>query len=206
MVTHQDAPDGDASGSEAGTFQGFSLPEAARLLGVSRSSVRRMIQDGRLEARQVLRPQGYAWEVRVPSGSATASVNTHHAPPSGRSHTPGGVPGGAGAEALGGWLVPILTPILAPIVAELHATREASERKDQAIDRQADEIATLREERGRQGAELERATSTVVALGDELAATEASRRRDARLLIAGAVLFACLALVAGAFAAMAWLP
>jgi len=86
--------------------------------------------------------------------------------------------------------------LLAPIAAELGEARET-------IVSQANDLADLRERVGRQGAELERATSTVVALGDELAATEASRRRDARLLIAGAVLFACLALVAGA---MAWLP
>jgi len=92
-----------------------------------------------------------------------------------------------------------LMPVLAPIVAELAGTRQAGEAKDVLIRDQAETI-------GRQGAELERATSTVVALGDELAATEASRRRDMRLLIAAAVLFACLALVAGAFAAMAWLP
>ena len=206
MITHQDAPDGEAPGSEPGTFQGFSLPEAARLLGVSRSSVRRMIRDGRLEARRVLRPQGYAWEVRVPPCSEPCSeapdVGTHHAPGPGRPNAPRQAPEVAGPEALGAWLVPVLTPILAPIVAELQATREAGERKDQTIERQAGEIAALREERGRQSAELERAASAVLTLHDELAAAEASRRREHRWLRIGLAVAGALAVAAGT--APAW--
>ena len=201
-MTHQDAPNGEAPGSEAETFQGFSLPEAARLLGVSRSSVRRMIRDGRLEARQVLRPQGYAWEVRVPPRSEAPDVDTLHAPGPGRPNAPREAPGVAGPEALGAWLVPVLTPILAPIVAELQATREAGERKDQTIERQAGEIAALREERGRQSAELDRAASAVLTLHDELAAAEASRRREHRWLRIGLAVAGALAVAAGT--APAW--
>ncbi len=72
--------------------------------------------------------------------------------------------------------------------------------------RQAEMIREAAERLGRQGAELERATSTVVVLGDEFAAAEATRRRDMRLLVAAAALLACLALMDGAFAVTAgWL-
>ncbi len=62
----------------------------------------------------------------------------------------------------------------------------------------------LRVSYGRHGAELERATSAVVALGDELAAAEAYRRRDRRLLALALAVLAALLLAAGAVAAAGW--
>jgi len=63
---------------------------------------------------------------------------------------------------------------MAPLVAEVAASR-------QTIERQAGEISDLREERGRHTAELERAASTIVALGDENAALKASQaKQDAK--------------------------
>ena len=92
--------------------------------------------------------------------------------------------------------MPFLTPILAPIVAELQATREASESKDKAIERQADEIATLREERGRQGAEVEAERRAREQFVIERDAAEASRRRDARRLRIVVVVAGVLAIAA----------
>jgi ABC-type transporter Mla subunit MlaD len=57
----------------------------------------------------------------------------------------------------------MITATLAPLVAELAASR-------QTIERQAKRVAELERENGRQSAELERALSTIVTLGDELAA------------------------------------
>ena len=56
---------------------------------------------------------------------------------------------------------------------------------------------------GRQGAELERATSTVVALSDELVAAESSRRREKRRAWIALAVLATLAIVA--VVAPAWM-
>src|SRR3954464_6889303 len=48
------------------TFQRVSIAEAARALGVSTSTVRRMVKAGRLVGESVLRPQGSAYVVRLP--------------------------------------------------------------------------------------------------------------------------------------------
>jgi len=133
MTTHQAPTDGGPPPSGPGTFQGTSLPEAARLLGISPSSVRRMIRDGRLEARRVLRPQGYAWEVSVPAGSGAPAVEGARAPGPARSNPPSEQPASSRPEAVGAWLAPVLTPILAPLVAELTASRLANEEKAETI-------------------------------------------------------------------------
>ena len=44
-------------------FQPSTLPEAARILGVSESTVRRLVKAGELEAERVLRPQGHVWMI-----------------------------------------------------------------------------------------------------------------------------------------------
>jgi hypothetical protein len=133
MTTHQPPTEGVPPPSGAGTFQGTSLPEAARMLGVSPSSIRRMIRDGRLEARRVLRPQGYAWEVSIPAGSGAPSAEPHHTPGPERFNPPGERPAPTKPEAAGAWLAPVLTPILAPLVAELTASRLANEQKAETI-------------------------------------------------------------------------
>jgi hypothetical protein len=61
---------------------------------------------------------------------------------------------------------------MAALVAEVSASR-------QTIERQAGEIADLREERGRHTAELERAASAIVALGEEVETLRASHTQQA---------------------------
>ena len=83
--------------------------------------------------------------------------------------------------------------LIAPLTAVI-------EQQSATIERQAGEVADLREQRGRLTAELERAASAVVALNDQLAAADRSRRRDVgRLSVALAVAFALL-LAAGTLA------
>jgi len=163
-----------------------TIEQAAAILGVSASTIRRRIRAGALQVEETRRPQGVVWLVHVPPGTApaaeTATVDTTPVTTTATAPT-------AQAEALASLIHATLTPIIAPLVAEQAALR-------QTVERQADQLVGQAERLGRQGAELERATSTVVALGDELAATEASRRRDARLLIAGAVLLVVLAVLA----------
>jgi len=61
------------AGSHRGGFQPATLPEASRLLGVSESTVRRLVNAGKLEAERVLRPQGYVWMVEVDEDAAEAA-------------------------------------------------------------------------------------------------------------------------------------
>ena len=166
----------------------FTLRQAAVVLGISLNTLRKRIADGQIQAERVERPQGHVWRVYV--DGADRSID----PPDGTVQQDGADRSVEPptdlmrAEAMAAYTRSLLEPITA------------------ALERSQGEVAELRERVGRQGAELERATSTVVALGDELAATEASRRRDARVLIVGAVLLTGLAVVAGAFAASAWSP
>jgi hypothetical protein len=78
----------------------------------------------------------------------------------------------AQAEALATLVQATLTPIIAPLVAEPAASR-------QTIEHRADRVAELERENGRQGAELERAASTIVALGGENAALKGSQSPSA---------------------------
>ena len=178
------------------TFQRVTVAEAATVLGISPATVRRMVKAGTLTGERVVRPQGSAFVVLLPEDASAArhdaSGTRHDAWSVERSNAS---PDASQGAALAAWAVTLMAPLA-----------EANARQHDTIERQAETIRDQAETIGRQGAELERATSTVVALGDELAAIDASRRRASRLLIAGAVLLACLAVVAGASAAMAWLP
>ena len=49
------------------SFQLVSIAEATCILGVSDSTVRRLLRDGRLEAERVERPQGHVRLVKVPA-------------------------------------------------------------------------------------------------------------------------------------------
>ena len=170
----------------------YTITEAAPIIGVSTDTVRRRVKRGQLESRQVRTQHGPTWEICI------GDVLEESVPVAeGTQGAAYGAEGGSQdrSQAMATWAA----SLLGPIAAELGEARQSMERQAETIRDQAETI-------GRQGAELERATSTVVALGDELAAIDASRRRASRLLIAGAVLLACLAVVAGAFAAMAWLP
>lgn len=93
-------------------FQLVSVAEAARILNLSESTVRRLVKSGRLEAEQVQRPQGHVWLVKVPSPS--------HQPP----EQPPRQIGATGADppgppALTAWV----SSVLEPLVAELGASR-----------------------------------------------------------------------------------
>ena len=125
--------------SHRGGFQPVTLPEAARILGVSESTVRRLVKAGKLEAERVLRPQGYVWMVAVPAPSADPPGTRRQVGTAEGNHPPG-------SDALTAWT----RSVLEPLVAELSLSR-------QTIERQAEQIADLREARGRLLAELEHA-------------------------------------------------
>ena len=181
-MTNQDAP---VTRQDAPTTPHRFVPvaEAARILGLSPTTIRRRIDAGELEAERVVRPQGTAFLVKVPDappradeapGTPQDAPGTHHQEP-------------AGTDGL--------AAILLPLVAEQAALRQTVERQAERLEAQAETI-------GRQGAELERAASTVVALSDELAAAESSRRREHRRLSLALAVAGALAVAAGT--APAW--
>lgn len=95
----------------SGSSQLVSVAEAARILNVSDSTVRRLVKRGRLEAEQAARPQGHVWLVRVP------------APASQTAEQPSWQLGAAAANpsapvmppALTAWMASVLEPVLAEL-------------------------------------------------------------------------------------------
>jgi excisionase family DNA binding protein len=133
-------------------FQPTTLPGAARILGVSESTVRRLVKAGKLEAERVLRPQGHVWVVMVPAPSEDPPTD----PPRRIGASPANPPEQPAAlPALTAWM----TTVLEPLVAELGTSRQRCENPAR--------------ENGRQAAELERAASIAVKLSDELNAARA---------------------------------
>src|SRR3954471_5961978 len=81
-------------------FQPSTLPEAARILGVSESTVRRLVKAGKLEAERVLRPQGHVWMVRGPAPSTEPAADPPRwIPASGDAPSAEGLPHEAGRES-----------------------------------------------------------------------------------------------------------
>ena len=141
------------SASHREGFQPATLPEASRLLGVSESTVRRMVKAGRLEAERVLRPQGHVWMVMLPLPSTDPSAGSH------RPSTREGEQPSSG-DALATWT----RSVLEPLVTELSLMRQANERQAEQLVGKEQEIGTIREERGRLTAELERARARLAEL------------------------------------------
>jgi excisionase family DNA binding protein len=134
------------------------VAEAAELLGVNVVTIRRMIKRGQLEAERVHRPQGSAYLVTLPQhGTGDGTPTEQPAQDMSRTH---GAATPAPAEAMVSLIQTTIATVLGPLVGQVEASR-------QTIERQAETIAELREERGRHAAELERAASTIVALGEE---------------------------------------
>ena len=120
---------------------------AARILGLSATTVRRRIDAGELEAERVVRPQGTAFLVRVSRDEPSRADETPASPqdaPGARQDAP------SGADTL--------TTVVLPLVGQIDALR-------QTVERQAEQIAGLREERGRLHAELDHLRVGVVSHG-----------------------------------------
>lgn len=138
-----------------------TIEQAAALLNVSASTIRRRIRAGSLQVTETHRPQGTVWLVHLPpSVTPAAEAATVDTAPVDTAPTAQPAPPLAQAEAISGLVQATVATVLGPLVGQLDAQR-------QTIERQADTIADLREERGRQSAELERAAGTVVALNAE---------------------------------------
>ena len=168
-----------------------TVEQAAAILGISASTVRRRIRAGTLRAEEARRPQGAVWLVSLPED---ALPDAGQASP---AAAPVATAPAAQTEALATWAASLLVPI----AAELGEARQTIERQAAQLVGKEQEIGVIREERGRLTAELERAASTVAALDDALTA---HRRRIRAAAIIAAVL-AALALAAGIMVATGWL-
>jgi excisionase family DNA binding protein len=109
---------------QAGTFQQATVPETARILGVSVQTVRRMIRRGQIEGRRVYRPQGSAFIVTLPvDGPRTNDVPaTDQAPRTGaRANGPGPT---TAPELMAAWSETFLGPIMARMAEQETTIRE----------------------------------------------------------------------------------
>jgi excisionase family DNA binding protein len=130
--------------TSAVTTTPVTIEQAAAILGVSASTIRRRIRAGALRVEETRRPQGVVWLVHLPAGTTvdapTATVDTAPVTTTATAQPAG--------DAIAAMIQATLTPIIAPLVAELAASRQANER-------QAEQLVSQAETIGRQAAELD---------------------------------------------------
>lgn len=119
------------------SYQAATVADAAHFLGVSESTIRRLVRTGKLEAERVERPQGHAWLVKVPVAATDPSVTSQHL----GATTPANQPGAGGLTA---WTASVLEPL----VLELRLSRET-------IAGQAERLGYVTAERDAARAELD---------------------------------------------------
>jgi excisionase family DNA binding protein len=167
-----------------GTYRRASVLEAAALLGVSPTTVRRMVRAGTLQAERVLRPQGHTFVVLVPTSSQPAASSSQQVSAAARTEQPR-------ADAMMSLIQTTIAAVLGPLMVEQAALRQAGER-------QAGEIAGLREDRGRLLAE----NRALLARTGPRSAESATKTLAARLRPIAVWLLVALALAA--VLALAW--
>lgn len=119
------------------SYQAATVADAAHILGVSESTIRRLVRTGKLEAERIERPQGHAWLVKVPVAATDPSGTSQHL----GATTPANQPG---ADGLTAWTASVLEPL----VLELRLSRET-------IAGQAERLGYVTAERDAARAELE---------------------------------------------------
>jgi hypothetical protein len=124
------------AGSHGPTTVGYSLQEAATLLGIGINTLRRRIAAGQVHAEQVERPQGYIWRVYLDGRHPTADPTSQPANQEATGSLPH-PPTVAPAEAMVSLIQTTISTVLGPLVAELAASR-------QTIERQGEQIGELR--------------------------------------------------------------
>jgi hypothetical protein len=160
-------------GSQDPPAAGYSLQEAATLLGIGVNTLRRRIAAGQVRAAQVERPQGYVWRVyldsRHPPIDPTAQPPNQEATGS-LPHAPTPI---AQADAMVSLIQTTIGTVLGPLVGELAASRQGNERQAEQLAGYAATIAELREDRGRLTAELAGAQAEIQALTSSAASGSA---------------------------------
>jgi len=136
------------------TYQRISVPEAARVLGISVATVRRRIRDGSLRAERVERPQGITYAVLLPSDhddQAERSDSDQQVGTTARLNRSADDQAAAIATLIQATVREAITPLV-ELVAEQGAT----------IRDQAETIGSLRAERDSARAALAAAEETVM--------------------------------------------
>ena len=118
------------------SYQAATVADAAHILGVSESTIRRLVRTGKLEAERVERPQGHAWLVKVPVAAMDPSGTSQHLGATTSANQPG-------AGGLTAWTASVLEPL----VLELRLSRET-------IAGQAERLGYVTAERDAARAEL----------------------------------------------------
>jgi hypothetical protein len=171
MTDHVAATSGQEPPTVAATTP-ISVEQAADILGVSITTVKRRIRAGLLRAERAQRAQGTVWLVHLDPAatpgaeerpSATTVAATAAATPTALT---------AQADAMVSLIQTTIATVLGPLVGELAAQRQTNERL-------TDALRKLERENGMHAAELERAAAAVVALGDENAALRGAQGRPA---------------------------
>ena len=144
------------NGSHREGFQLVTLPEASRILGVSESTVRRMVKAGKLEADRVERSQGHLWLVKLPPPSSPGGGHPPTVATAEGSNPPP-------ADALAAWSATILGPIMARMAEQEGTIREQAE----TIGELRARVSTLEAHTGPQSVESTRggAPASLAAVG-----------------------------------------
>ncbi len=180
-MTPQDAP--VRLYDAPGTHRFVPVAEAACILGLSPTTIRRRIEAGELEAERVVRPQGTAFLVKVPNDAPPHAAEAPTTPPDAPGTHQDEPPSAAALAA-----------VVLALVAQVDALR-------QTVVAQAETIRDQAETIGRQGAELEAERSARQRLLTERDVWNSRRRR---LLLAHAVLAVVATLALATAAAPAW--
>src|SRR2546430_2304525 len=110
----------------------ITVEQAATILGVSVTTVKRRIRSGALRAEQANRPQGSVWLVYLPPEAIPAATSGRPAA-SVAATAPTTTPA---ADAMVSLIQTTIATVLGPLVGQLDAQR-------QTIERQADRVAEL---------------------------------------------------------------
>ena len=184
-MTAQDRSPADLSPSRSDQDRSafVSVAEAARRLGVSTATVKRRIRDGTLEAEPLSRPQGIEYRVRLPRdvtppltepASDVTGPLSHETPPPGECSDSEPAPLTGSAHVTTQDVSAAITAAVAPLAERLAVQDATIARQAEAIERQAGEIAELRENRGRLTAELTAARDQLAALATSPQPVDAS--------------------------------
>src|SRR3954469_3061621 len=118
-------------GSQDAPIAGYSLQEAAAMLGIGVNTLRRKITAGQIQAERVQRPQGYVWRVHLDDRHPPSQPTNHPTEQEAPRSLPQPPTPLAQAEALASLIQATLTPIIAPLVAEVTASRQTIERQSE---------------------------------------------------------------------------
>jgi hypothetical protein len=141
MSDHTEATSGQGAPTAAATTP-VTVEQAAAILGVSITTVKRRIRAGSLRAEEARRPQGTVWLVYLPSeatGAATSGQGAASVVATAPTSTPA-------ADAMVSLIQTTIGTVLGPLVAELAASRQTNERQAGQIARQSETIGELRAE------------------------------------------------------------